>query len=759
MVRKSALMTAILAALSTQAHALGLGEIKINSSLNQPLDAEIQLYGVQSTEVEELRVRLASPEAYKRAGLDRPRSHTKMQFQVGRGTGGKPVIQVTSRDPVREPFLDFLIEANWSSGQVLREYTVLVDPPVFMPAPAPVTRATMTQTPAVAAPADPLRGVPVPAPVTRSAQVRSGVVPGEYQTQRNDTLWKIAQEVRPDSGVSIEQTMLGLLEANPRAFYDGNINNLKAGYVLRVPTREELMATSTAEALAEVKHQNQSWREGRMAEVTEVKAAAADAGPEKAGTAGTLAVASEANAPVASESMPEGQLKLSAPEAGEMEQAVGSGTGSEVAEAESDAMDAYLVTMQQDLNVALEAVESQRQENTELNNRLGQLEEQIASMQRLLELKDQELAQLQVTKSPAPATEQSVTDESAVNSATDNVLGNPLIQLGIGILAAFLAIFAWMGARRRRLASAEFQESILGETDDKTTAAAAEVPETDTTEAAGGRAEAAQASDKNAAGTRDSSLFTDFSVSDMGYLQDDLEADPLAETDVYLAYGRYQQAEELVKAAIEKAPHRSELKLKLLEVYYAAKNTTEFDGQAEALLAHLENPDDPIWQRASEMGRELNPDNPLYSQEPSAAAGLEDLAESSKEAFPESDEVNDFDMNLDTTAAALPEAGWDSNETAVAEKQPKTGADIGFADAELEYDLTVADATPESEEDEDSGEGVLSSADEAATKLDLARAYIEMGDPDGARSILQEVVEEGDDGQKLEAEGLMSQIA
>jgi pilus assembly protein FimV len=211
----------------------------------------------------------------------------------------------------------------------------------------------------------------------------------------------------------------------------------------------------------------------------------------------------------------------------------------------------------------------------------------------------------------------------------------------------------------------------------------------------------------------------------------------------------------------------------LLEVYYAAKNTAEFDGEAEALLAHLENPDDSLWQRAAEMGRELNPDNPLYSQEPSAAPPVEELAESGEEAFAENDEVTDFEMNFDAKVDAMPEAARDSAEAArdsaeaardsaeaaVAEKEPTTGAEIGFSDAELEYDLTVADATAESEEEEDNGEGILSSADEAATKLDLARAYIEMGDPDGARSILQEVVEEGDDGQKLEAEDLMSQIA
>jgi pilus assembly protein FimV len=332
-----------------------------------------------------------------------------------------------------------------------------------------------------------------------------------------------------------------------------------------------------------------------------------------------------------------------------------------------------------------------------------------------------------------------------------------MVKAGLGVLAALAAIFAWMRVRRRRAGDGDFQESIL----------AGDVPaDTDMTETAEATSatdntEVASESAKGGASSTDSSLFTDFSVSDMGYMQDDAEADPLAESDVYLAYGRYQQAEELVKAAIAKAPERTDLKFKLLEVLHAARNTPEYDSQAEALLAQLGDQEDPVWQRAAEMGRELNPDNPLYREDGAAetpVAAQASTAETETASDDAKDNLLDFDMEGDTnsTKETAESAASESSEVGMAEPEPATADVLEFNDADLEYDLTVdaADA-----DEEDGGEGELSTSDEAATKLDLARAYIEMGDPEGARSILQEVLEEGNDSQKSEAEGLMSQIA
>jgi pilus assembly protein FimV len=247
-------------------------------------------------------------------------------------------------------------------------------------------------------------------------------------------------------------------------------------------------------------------------------------------------------------------------------------------------------------------------------------------------------------------------------------------------------------------------------------------------------------------------LFTDFAVSDMGNIQSDAEADPVAEADVYLAYGRYQQAEELIRNALTRAPHRNELRFKLLEVLFAAKNAHAFDTEAEALLATLGSQEDEMWRRAVDMGQELNPGNPLYR-----AGGI-----STATAAAELDRGLDFGMGTAEADFTTPQdlsaqrddnsLEFDLGELDAFSPQAADAAPSMPIEADLNFDLSMGD------EIEDAGEGMLASADEVATKLDLARAYVEMGDPDGARSILQEVLDEGNVAQKSEAQTLLSQL-
>jgi pilus assembly protein FimV len=794
MVRKTALVTAMLGAFASQAFAMGLGDIRLNTVLNQPLNADIELLSPTAGELAELRVVLASSEAYSRAGVERAFFHTKLRFEVVKRPDGTAVVRVTSREPVREPYLNFLLEATWGSGQVLREYTVLVDPPALMPAPRPVTQA-----PAVATPALAPRATAAPAPT--AAPVPSGRVGDEYRTSRSDTLWKIAAEVRPDSGVSMEQTMLGLLEANPNAFFDQNINKLKAGYVLRVPSREELTARSQGDASAEVRRQNQLWRDGRTAEAPAVEAPSASPAQESA-----------VAPPAAGAEQPEAQLKLVVPEAGETGSAAGTG-GAEVEE------------LRKELTLAVEAVEAQRQQNQDLNTRLQDLEAQISQLHRLIELKDSEMAQLSGSAAPAaeapaaapapagdgtatPAETAAETAPQAPEATTEQVpaapeaaessaampdteetesvaapepapvpeapaqaeaekppvpeesgllatlMANPLfkwVAAGIGLL---IALLVWMGARRRRADAGDFQESILAERRPAAAASAAPVAAAATVAASAAAADVVEtpaAAPAKSGAQSDSSLFTDFAVSDMGAIHNDAEADPVAEADVYLAYGRYQQAEELIRGALDQSPQRNDLRLKLLEVLFAARNANGFDTEAEALLASLGGQDDALWQRVREMGQEISPANPLYSGAAAAARG------------PAAEESLDFTPSYEAPGAAQGEAeskaGTDDNsldfdmgELASFTPKSETVAPDLPVEEDLGFDLTGG------AESDDAGEGVLASADEVATKLDLARAYIEMGDPDGARSILGEVMQEGNAAHKSEAQALLKQI-
>ena len=838
--------------------ALGLGEIDLKSALNQPLEAEVALLSATDAELQELKVNIGSTAAFDNAGIERPLFLTKLRFEVKTNAEGKPVVMITSRDAVQEPFLDFLLELSWSKGRLLREYTVLVDPPVTMPATAPALQAPVAQT---VTPSSRSAGSFQPSRrVAHTAQMPPvSVAPGEYgPVKRNDTLWKVASQVRPDTGVSMEQTMLGLLRANPEAFQDNNINNLKAGAILRVPSREDMMSISRAEALRESQAQYAAWREAR-------------------GLLQPAQGAAQVSAPVA-----ESRLELISPDTAEG----GAATGSAADEAQ-------LKKLQSELLMANEAMEEQRRQGEDMSSRLSVLEEQIVNMQRLIQLKDEELARLQaqaaaesiepplaepetgetfagtemladesVAEEPAFGPEaDSLVDEEFVTAdpfdgeavlddtvaetdaeaafdetfsetaATDAAMGEEPVEgltedsveedlvaataeadaaepvvppaavpqsfidkllanpLWLGAGGVVLALLAFFGLRRKRGVETEFQESILQAAQEGSAAAsdselvAAEPVSTQPV-------------------TSESSLLSEFAVSDMGSIKNDGEADPLAEADVYLAYGRFQQAEDLIKDALKSDAEREDLNLKLLEIYLAGRNKASFDEHAQGILARLENSEDPQWERIAEMGRELSPDNPMYQAGSVAAvatdedAEIDSLAEDMQfnvgsaveekgeispgdetvEEIKDAEEGLDFDLDL----SYKPDAGVgadadqpDTDELTASDDNPSPAQpevsepDLTAAkdsvepdaidlDNALDFDLDGFELDSEAEPE---GDGELADLDEVSTKLDLARAYIDMGDPDGAKNILDEVMDEGNDDQKDEARDIMAQMS
>jgi pilus assembly protein FimV len=268
--------------LSSKLWALGLGEIKLDSALNEPLRAEIELLSATTEELAGLKVAMASAETFGRYGLDRPVYLQNIQFQIrhsGRADGN--VVEIRSQNPITEPFITFLVEASWARGRLLREYTLLLDPPTFAPA------ATAQPTPAVSAPtrstpADSGRiERPAPAAATSAPQpepartspprVAPQTVPDDrpydatagesYEVARSETLWGIASRTRPDSRLTMNQTMLAIFEANPQAF-GGNINILRAGASLRIPSADEIYRIGRTDALNEVQRQHAAWNPG-----------------------------------------------------------------------------------------------------------------------------------------------------------------------------------------------------------------------------------------------------------------------------------------------------------------------------------------------------------------------------------------------------------------------------------------------------------------------------------------------------------------
>ncbi|QKT04593.1 hypothetical protein HUS23_12640 [Ectothiorhodospiraceae bacterium 2226] len=355
------LAAAISLLLAPQAHALGLGAIEVRSALDEPLLAEIQLVSVRPGELDELRVALASGADFQRAGVTRVGLLSQLDFELT-FRESTPYIRVTTPRPIREPFLNFLVEANWSSGRMLREYTVLLDPPTFIAGDAPPMDTPATSAPQLvqreSAPARAPRASAA-APVERPVRAATGAL--EYgPTKSRDTLWKIAEELRPDDSVSVYQMMIALQRENPEAFDDANVNRLRAGYTLRIADMETIAAVSHREAVAEFREQTATWREATRQ--------AAEPQPSS------------------------GVLRLVAPDTDEEARRAGGATS---AEAHSADAEAELVALRRELSLARETAEAERRRNEELSARLEELADQVETVHRLLSLEDQDMARLQ----------------------------------------------------------------------------------------------------------------------------------------------------------------------------------------------------------------------------------------------------------------------------------------------------------------------------------------------------------------------------
>ena len=435
-IKKGVLTTLLL--LPVLAQALGLGALTTNSSLNEPFDAKIQLLNTNLEELETLTVSLAGVEQFKSAGIERPFLLSSLEFVVVEDGSGH-YLHITSQESIKEPFLNFLLEVNWAKGRLIREYTALLDPPVF----DTNTRVVDTTEPAVTTPVakKPVKDPAIVAPVKKQApknlkieqlpdatlvsdlDVESGAVvesgsvaskapsapvskpvvvshdePVVYQesfkqqrrtptlssgdtsytTSRGDTLWSIARQSRPDRSVSIQQMMLSLLNTNPNAFYEPNINSLKSGHILRIPDEGEVKRLTRTEAIALVKEHNELWddyRQGLASSVTK----------RPVGSVSSTGTVIEDV--VEEEVVAEPELRLiSATDDASSEDAT-SGAG--------ESSDKKAKVLEDDLALVSEELESGKNENVELKDRLKESEEIVELLKQQVELKNQELAALQ----------------------------------------------------------------------------------------------------------------------------------------------------------------------------------------------------------------------------------------------------------------------------------------------------------------------------------------------------------------------------
>ena len=699
MARKLAAVMFLLGGLqATSALSLGLGALQLQSFLNEPLNASVDLLDMGGLHADEIIIRLASRDDFDKFGLDRPYFLSSIKFEVSAQENGAASIILSSDEPVLEPYLEFILEARWPSGRLLREYTVLIDPPFFsevetvavsagqrvdeieaIPAPTKKNDEVISSGTSVEIRSTDLAPDAMPQRDYTSATVLSPVPGSRYMIGREDTLWRIASLARPQ-GASVQQTMLDIQRLNPDAFVNGNINTVKAGYIVYLPSASDISSADAGLALAEVREQNTAWREGRDATLTSAS------GP-------SLTISTETKDDVTAETVDINDTATGS---------VGAKAAPESLPVKANSNDAAAPSSLAD----------------EMQERLLVAEQQLETLQRIISLKDDQIAALQsalvaagvvaaVDADAEPLGEDASSEilldgeeplkamittdvdaprdsskgsvegvEPGAESSQDKVPVNvpkavpviapetagsggwlkDLLYL-LGVIA--LAVVAFVFVRRRKvddeaisrapgLRAGEdvFSQVLLEEQ-------GLNIEESEDEEAV--RPVAVSVDDLGTSERHDDEPASHTEAANV-----------LADVDIYVVYGRHSQAIDLLNNAI-----------------------------------------------ASE------PDNPLYRRKLSEIEGQVHGATSSELQIEEQDLLRD-----------------------------------GEADVDFSIDFSSPNATGlDSEELVIAADGYGLSA-----KLDLARAYIDMGDDEAARQILKEVVAEGTDDLKAEASALLDRI-
>ncbi len=401
-------IVAVFAFACSSAFGLGLGDIDVKSKLNQPLDAEIELINVSESLLEGATATLASEADFTRVGLERVSSLENLQFGFESRSDGSSVIHVTSVAAVREPFLNFLIEVEWEAGRILREYTLLLDPPVFAPTSQAVPEREQVAAfdesdyaaPVEAAEepesvlSEPAAEISEPEMVTEAQVVEESTYQEEVAEQTysasteygpvaaGDTLWEIAREMRPSKSIQINRMMIALLRSNPEAFFEDNINALKQGAILRIPDSDEIESLTLSEATEVVRAQNGLWQDYRSS-LARHTPTVSDVGVGEESYASDYSV---------TDAYGDDESRLEIVPAGDEESDVAGLPAGSYTDSNGGASD----ELEEDLARAQEDLVARDQEASDLRSRVGELESLVDKLERAINIKDSDLAEMQV---------------------------------------------------------------------------------------------------------------------------------------------------------------------------------------------------------------------------------------------------------------------------------------------------------------------------------------------------------------------------
>ena len=647
----SAVACAVL--LSPAASAAELGKITVLSAAGQPLRAEVELSAIKPGEASSLLAKLAPPDAYRQANVEFNPALNALTFAV-ENRNGKPFIRISSAQPVAEPMVDLLLELSSKSGRQVREYAFVLDTP----------EARQTRGAQVTAPAEPGKGKAA----AEAAPAAAKKPAGEYKVRTGDTLSRIASELKP-SGVSLDMMLVALYRANPDAFKGENMNRMQAGRILAVPSADAVRATGAAEAKAIVTAHAidfEAYRNKLAGQVSQSKPAkTAEATQSTAGKIGATKVQEKPTA--VSES--QDKLKLS-----KAEPAAKSAGKSAVASEEDKIAKAKQVD--------------------EAAARVKELEKNVSDLEKLMAVKSKAMAD---KSAPAPAKPAEVAASAPVVASvpaeaqppvpkakpvplvkkpspleptiTDKI-NDHLGAIGIGIAALLAAVAALVIARRRKDAPPAREDvPPVFEPEPPVAPPSGLAPEDQQSEASNHLFGTGAAAAGVAAAAGASML-------------DANETDPVAEADVYIAYGRDGQAEDILKEALRIHPERHAARLKLLEIYSARNDVRAFEDQASELYS-LTRGQGEEWPQAAALGLALDPTNPLYGDtEDDAVVSLSKAA---------GDDVHGQSMDLpDEPPAPLAD---------LAPAEPVSSVTARDARAPLDFDLDSLDFEPVSTSD------------------------------------------------------------
>jgi pilus assembly protein FimV len=912
--RISALALAAAVALgvaSSDAQALALGRISVQSALGEPLRVDIDIPEINAEEASSLRVNVASPQAFRAAGLEYSPALSGVEVTLQRRPDGRYFLRLVSSRPVNEPFVDLILETTWSSGRIVRDYTMLFDPPNLRqgtaplsaqvsPVPAPgAVQATPTpraapaaRAPAAAAAARPRSAAaPSPAPVPRPAAAPTPSGDGKQVTAKDgDNATRIAK-ANLHANISLDQMLIALLRANPDAFAGNNINRLKSGAVLEIPSAAQAAEVDAKEANQVLVAQSRDFDEfrrrlaeglpvrdmrsadrvssGRVQATVEDKKPAATS-PDRLtlskgaiqGKAGEDKIARDRAAQEAATRVAElnknisdlnklgtatggGSAPATAASAARPGIAVPAGVTASAARPASAPAPTAAVPATQPAPVAAAPAASVPAPApapvTTASAPSVPASAPAASTPMPSAAASAAEAPAAAASAPAPAAAASVATPAPAakprprvapvapppeTSVLDDLLENPLIPAAaVGVLAMLLGLGFYKLRQRRKATQVDssFLESRLQ-------------PDSFFGASGGQRIDTAE----GASQTGSSMVYSPSQLDAAG------DVDPVAEADVYLAYGRDLQAEEILKEALRTNPGRVAIHAKLLEIYAKRRDAKAFEVVAtEAYsLTHGEGPE---WEHVCELGRELDPSNPMYrpggqpGDDARAAAAVAATvpgafgattavpAVAPEAAAPAVDLDLDLDFSLgdDQPAAAAPvterTVAMDQRAPAVEAAPPMPSLEMDFgkptapapqpepvrldapdltlnanslnfsaspapqpaaaapaaasADAGMiEFDLGALSLDLDNGKKKEAGdtdEAPLSTAgaplitadltgddssDPLATKLALAEEFNAIGDPDGARSLAEEVVAEASGELKTRAQRLLAEI-